>query len=120
MALDKATAEDEFVFTRRSALQIKTGSNRVGGTIAGTTDRLVIPAGATLIEITATTDCYIRFGDVTVVATSTIGNDGANSKLFAAGVQIIEVPTISDVLATHLAFIDFAAAGGIIQVEQLV
>jgi len=118
--LDKATDEGEFVFTRRSALQVKSGSNRIGGTIAGTTDRLVIPAGAKLIEISATTDCYIMFGTGAVDATSTIGNDGTNSRLFQAGVQIVEVPTIAGVLQTHLAFIDFAAAGGIIQVEQLV
>ncbi len=119
--LDKATADDEFVFGRRFALQIKTGSNRIGGTIAAATARLVIPTGAKLIEITALVDCYIRFGNSSVDATSTIGNDGANSKLFAAGVQIIEVPTISDVLATNLAFIEAAAGDdSVIQVEQLV
>ncbi len=118
--LDKATSEGEYVFTRRSALQIKTGANRIGGTIAGTTDRLVIPAGAKLIEISATTDCYIMFGDVTVDATSTIGNDAVNSRLFQSGVQIVEVPLVAGVPMAYLAFIDFAAAGGIIQVEQLV
>jgi len=117
--LDKATAEGEFVFDRRSALQIKTGANRIGGSVIVTTARLVIPSGAKLIEISVTTDCYIMFGDVTVDATSTIGNDGTNSKLFMSGVQIIEVPVIAGVLQTHMAFIR-STADGVIQVEQLV
>ncbi len=113
--------DGEFVFLRRSALQIKTGSNRIGGTIAASSDRLVIPVGSRLIEITALVDVYIRFGTVAVVATSTIGNDSANSKLFAAGVQIIEVPDISGTLATHMAFIEAAVGDdSVIQVEQLV
>ena len=117
--LDKATAEGEYVFVRRSALQIKTGTNRVGDDVDGTTDRLTLPAGAKLIELSATADCYIMFGTGAVDATSTIGNDGVNSKLFMAGVQIVEVPVISDVLQTHLAYIQVSAAG-FIQAEQLV
>ncbi len=121
MTLQVTNDDGEFVFLRRSALQIKTGGNRIGGTIAVASARVVIPVGSKLVEITALVDVYIRFGDGSVVATSTIGNDGANSKLFAAGVQIIEVPDISDTLATNLAFIE-AAAGedSVIQVEQLV
>ncbi len=117
--LDKATDEGEFVYTRRSALQIKTGSNRVGDDVDGTTDRIALPTGAKLIELSSTADCYIMFGDVTVDATATIGNDGVNSKLFMAGVQIVEVPTISGVLAAYIAYIQVSAAG-FIQAEQLV
>jgi hypothetical protein len=117
--LDRATEEGEFVFTRRSALQVKTGINRIGGSVIVTTDRLVIPTGARLIEISVTTDCYIMFGTVTVDATSTIGNDGVNSRLLQSGVQILEVPSPGDVLATHMAFIRLSA-DGVIQVEQLV
>ena len=117
--LDKATDEGEFVFVRRSALQIKTGSNRVGDDVDGTTDRVTLPAGSKLIELSSTADCYIMFGTGAVEASAVIGNDGVNSKLFMAGVQIVEVPTIAGVLQTHLAYIQVAAAG-FIQAEQLV
>jgi len=79
---------------------------------------MVIPAGATLIEISATVECYINFGDGTVTATLAIGNQDTASRLFQAGVQIIEVPLAAGVLATNIAFID-GGAGGTIQVEQL-
>jgi len=117
--LDKAIAEGEYVFTRRSALQVKTGSNRIGDDVDGTTDRVALPTGATLIELSSTADCYIMFGTVAVEASAVIGNDGTNSKLFMAGVQIVEVPTIAGVLATHIAYIQVSAAG-FIQAEQLV
>lgn len=117
--LDKANDEGEFVFVRRSALQIKTGTKRVGDDTDGTTDRLTLPSGAKLIELSVSADCYIMFGPSDVDATSTIGNDGANSKLFLAGVQIIEVPSPGDVLATHIAYIQVSEAG-FIQAEQLV
>ena len=79
--LDKATAESEFVFVRRSALQVKTGTNRIGGAIAAVTARIIIPVGSTLVEITALVDCYIRFGTSSVNATSTIGDDDTASRL---------------------------------------
>jgi len=117
--LDKAISEGEYVFTRRSALQVKTGTARVGDDVDGTTDRVALPTGAKLIELSSTADCYIMFGTVAVEASSTIGNDGTNSKLFMAGVQIVEVPSPGGVLATHIAYIQVAAAG-FIQAEQLV
>jgi hypothetical protein len=117
--LDKATGDGEFVFVRRSALQIKTGTLRVGDDVDGTTDRIALPVGAKLIELSATADCYIRFGTDSVDATTTIGNDESASKLFMAGVQIIEVPSPAGVLATDIAYIQVSAAG-FIQAEQLV
>lgn len=117
--LDKANDEGEFVFTRRSALQVKTGTKRVGDDVDDSTDRITLPTGAKLIELSVTADCYIMFGPSDVDASSTIGNDGTNSKLFMAGVQIIEVPSPGDVLATHLAYLQVSAAG-FIQAEQLV
>ncbi len=116
----QVTQDDgEFVFVRRSALQVKTGVNRVGDDIDGTTDRVTLPVGSKLIELTCTTDCYIRFGTASVDATTTIGDDDTASKLFMAGVQIIEVPSPSGVLAVALAYIQVSAAG-FIQAEQLV
>jgi hypothetical protein len=117
--LDKANAEGEFVFVRRSALQVKTGVARTGDDVDGTTDRIALPTGAKLIELSSTADCYIRFGTVAVDATTTIGDDDTASKLFMAGVQIIEVPSPGGVLATHIAYLQVAAAG-FIQAEKLV
>ena len=113
--------DGEYTFIRRSALQIKTGTNRIGGTIGAATARVAItPVGAKLVEISALVDCYIMFGTVAVEATSTIGVDGTNSKLFMAGVQIVEVPSPGGVLATHLAFIEAADGDdSVIQVEAL-
>ena len=118
MALSK-NDDGEHTFIRRSALQVPSwkGEVRVAGTIAVATARFVIPVDATLIELSATEDCYINFGDVTVDATSTVATAG--SRLFMAGVQIIVVPEDSSgVPFTHLAFIRVSTSG-IIQAEKL-
>ena len=120
MAVKKTSAEGEHVFQRRSALQVPAWTEkRIGGVIAAITDRLVIPAGATLIELSALVDCYINFGDVTVDATSVIATDG--SRLYMAGAQIVVVPeSAPGVPFTHLAFIEAAVGSdSVIQVEQL-
>lgn len=116
--LKKTTADGEHVFARRSALQVASweAEARIAGTIADATARFELPTGATLIEISATEDCYINFGDDTVVASSTVANGG--SRLFMAGVQIVVVPEDSGVPFTHLAFIR-VSTNGIIQAEQL-
>ena len=119
MTLSKST-ENEHVFQRRSALQVPAWSGaRVSGVIAAATDRLTIPAGSTLIEITALVDVYINFGNAAVVATTTI--EAENSRLFKSGVRIAVVPEDnSGVPFTHLAFIEAVANGdSVIQVEQL-
>jgi hypothetical protein len=119
MTLSKS-AEGEHVFIRRSALQVPAWSGaRVSGVIAATTDRLTIPSGATLIEITALVNVYINFGNAAVVATATIETD--DSRLFLNGVRSVVVPEDNDgVPFTHLAFIEAVSNGdSIIQVEQL-
>ena len=119
MTLSKSS-EGEHVFIRRSALQVPAWSGaRVSGVIAATTARLVIPAGSTLIEITALVDVYLNFGNAAIVATSTIEVDG--SRLFPIGVRTVVVPEDnSGVPFTHMAFIEAVANGdSVIQVEQL-
>lgn len=119
MTLSKTT-EGEHVFIRRSALQVPAWSGeRVSGVIAATTDRLFIPAGSTLIEITALVDVYINFGNAAIKATSTIETDG--SRLFLSGVRVAVVPEDnSGVPFTYMAFIEAAAGNdSIIQVERL-
>lgn len=79
--------------------------------------RVVIPNNAELIEITATENVYINFGDNTVDASTTIASDG--SRLFLAGVQVVVVPLDS----SGVPFTDVAAftAGvdGILQIEEV-
>ena len=119
MTLSRST-EGEHVFQRRSALQTPAWQGtRVSGVIAATTDSLVIPAGSTLIEITALVNVYINFGNAAIVATTAVEDDG--SRLFASGVRTVVVPTDnSGVPFTHLAFIEAVANGdSVIQVEQL-
>lgn len=75
----------------------------------------ILPAGAKLIEISATQDCYMAFGDGAVVASGTVAPDG--SRLFLAGAQIVVVPLDSeDVPFTHCAVIQ-AGVAGIVQIE---
>lgn len=82
------------------------------------TERLVIPNNAALIEISAVENCFINFGDVTVNATTTIATDG--SRLFMAGVQVVPVPLdpATNAPYTHVAALR-QATDGIFQVEQV-
>ncbi len=84
----------------------------------GSTARIAIPTGAELIELTATENCYLNFGDNTVEAAATIVTDG--SRIFVAGVQVIPVPIdpTTDEPYTHIAAIQSSAAG-ILQIEQV-
>ncbi len=122
MSIKRLDATDEYVFEthRHRPLQVTRWSEkRISLAFAGTSSRLLIPAGAVLIEIVATQDCYINFGDVTVVASSTIATDG--SRLYMAGTQVIPVPLDAQdprVPFTYIAVIQESVAG-IFQVEEL-
>ena len=91
---------------------------RVAVTTTVSSQRLTLPTGADLIEITAVEPVYINFGDNTVDASSTIASDG--SRIFLAGVQVVQVPIdpATDLPYTHLAVIWLVAAG-VFQVEEL-
>ncbi len=79
---------------------------------------MAIPTGASLIEVAATENCYIAFGDSGVVASSSVATDGP--RLFLAGVQIIPVPLDGDdVPYTHMAVIQ-AGTAGIVQIEEVI
>ena len=120
MTLSKSS-EGEHVFIRRSALQVPAWSGeRVSGVVGATTNSLILPPGATLIEITALVNVYINFGsNAAITASSTIEAHG--SRLFMLGVRAVVVPEDnSGVPFTHMAFIEAVANGdSVIQVEQL-
>ena len=86
--------------------------------LGGASVRVTLPAGSEVIELTATENCFINFGDNTVDATAVIATDG--SRLFLAGVQVVPVPIdpATDEPYTHVAAIQDATAG-ILQIEQV-
>jgi hypothetical protein len=98
-------------------LQVVTWSgDRVAIALSGTSARVALPTGSDLVEIAASENCYIAFGDNTVEATSSIG---AVSRLFIAGVQVVPVPTDANgAPLTHIAALQ-AATGGVLQVERV-
>ncbi len=120
--LKRLAPTDEYVFEthRHQPLQVTRWSEkRVAIGFNSGSQRITIPANAVLIEITATENCFINFGDNTVVASSTVATDG--SRLFLGGVQIVPVPLDGEtprVPYTHVAVISEAADGSL-QVEEL-
>ena len=68
-----------------------------------------IPAGARVVKVTATENCWLNFG------TSGVTASAANTSiLFLAGVDIIYLPST----VTHVAAIQFATAGTV-QLERV-
>ena len=79
---------------------------------------MALPVAASLIEISATENCYMTFGDAGAVASASIAVDGP--RLFLSGVQIVPVPLDgSGDPYTHLAVIQQGTAG-IVQVEEVI
>ena len=71
--------------------------------ITGTSARVALPSGVgheDVLRLASTTDCYIKFGDSTVEATT-------SDALFTAGVELFKVPAA----ATHVAAIQVSASG---------
>jgi len=122
MSIKRLAPTDEYIFEthRHQPLQITRWSeNRVATAFSAITARLTIPADAVLVEIVASENCFINFGDNTVEATTTIASDG--SRLFLAGTQIVPVPLDAQdprVPFTHVAVVA-EAADGVLQVEEL-
>ncbi len=122
MSIKRLAATDEYIFEthRHQPLQVTRWSEkRIALGFNATTARILIPAGAVLIEISATENCFINFGDVTVEATASIATDG--SRLFMAGVQIVPVPLDAQdprVPFTYVAVLA-EASDGTFQVEEL-
>ncbi len=114
------TKEVVFETHRHTPLQVvRWKEQRVALTTSGSSQELVIPAGAQLIEITAQQDCFVNFANATgVIASSTIASDG--SRFFAAGVQVIPVPFDPGTTTpmSHVAVIQDTVAG-IFQIEEV-
>lgn len=90
-----------------------TGS-RVQLLSSGTTGRLTIPAGATIIEMTCLENTYLNFGGSGVNAVADV-----TSHLFFAGTQVMPVPVDGNGDPyTHVAFIQHTT-GGTCQVESV-
>lgn len=111
----------DYVFGVKSSVPLqvtKWTGQRVGVTTGAAAQLIVLPIGTELVEITATENVYVAFGDGTVVATATIGNDA--SRLFLAGVQIVPVPIDggTQLPFTHMSVIE-AASAGVFQVEKV-
>lgn len=121
MSLKRDVNNEDYVFGVKSsqALQVtRWTGQRVGVTTSAAAELIQLPAGTELIEITSTENVYLAFGDGTVVATASIGNDA--SRLFLAGVQIIPVPIDSgnDLPFTHMSVIE-ESSPGVFQAEQV-
>ena len=119
MAINRDEQTDTHVFPEQSVpLQVaRWTEQRESVTTSGASQRITLPVGSSLIELTAIEAVFINFGDVTVDASSVIADDG--SRLFLAGVQVVPVPLDSSGDPyTHLAVIQQSVAG-IFQVEQL-
>lgn len=88
---------------------------RANITVAAASANVALPAGSTLIRLTATNDCYVQFGsDDTVAAVAT-------DMLFLKGTEVMFVPAVSDTDPTPMTWIAAlqVAAGGTLQVERL-
>lgn len=119
MGAKRASQTGSFVFPEGGVpLQVTEWSQkRAFITVGVASARVVIPVGAELIELTSTEDCYIEFGDGTVVAEPIIATDA--SRLFVAGVQVIVVPLDgAGVPFTQIAAIR-ESKNGILQIEEV-
>lgn len=77
-------------------------------TVAGTSARVAIPAGAQVLRFAATTNCYYKWGDSTVTATSA-------DRIMPASVEFKAVP----LGVTHVAAIQ-VSSGGFLEIDAQV
>lgn len=85
--------------------------NTVTLSVAGTSARVALPAGAAhedIVRVACNTDCHIAFGDSTVEATT-------SDALFTTGVEAFKVPQS----ATHIAAIQLSSAGNMTITEMI-
>ena len=78
------------------------------GTIGGSSVRITIPTNSSVVRVSATGNCFVAFGDSTVVATT-------SDVLFPAGVEVFSV----DPSWTHVAFIQAGAATGEFGINEM-
>ena len=81
--------------------------------------RATLPAGSTVVELTATENCYINFGGGAVDAVAEIVDDG--SRLYLSGAQVVPVPIDPGTSQpyTHIAAIQDATVG-VLQIEKVI
>lgn len=110
---------DTLIFPGDTPLQVVVWSGkRRSVTTTVVSQRITLPVGTSCLEIISLQDCFLAFGDETVVADMVIADDA--SRIFIAGMQIIPVPRDSSgVLFTHLAVIKGVGPGGIFQIEKV-
>ena len=122
MTIDRDTQTDATVIPTakgNEALQVvRWSGQREFKTTSAVSQRITLPTGSKVIEITAVTDTFVNFGDNTVDATTVISDDA--SRLLLAGVQVIPVPLdpATGLEYTHVTVVQSTAAG-IFQVEQV-
>lgn len=122
MSIEREAGSGDYVFGVKSSIPLQVTrwtERRAAVSFNGVTDRITLPVGAQLIELTATENCYLNFGDVTVDATTVIASDG--SRLYLAGVQVVPVPIDvggTDLPFTHLAVIR-ESVDGVLQAEEV-
>ncbi len=120
MSLKRDVANEDYVFGSKSSVPLQvtrwTGQ-RVGVTTSAVAELIQLPANTELIEITATENVYVAFGDGTVVATQSVGNDA--SRLFLAGVQIIPVPIDAGNLPFAFMSVIEESSPGVFQAEKV-
>lgn len=98
---------------------VRWSGTRIGvSALASGSAEAALPSTA-VIEITATENVYIRFGNTGMsVASTTIATDG--SRLFMAGVQVVPVPLDSNGDPyDYFSVIRAAAVDGIVQIEAV-
>ncbi len=121
MAIERKSRSNSHLFPENNTpLQVARWSGqRDSVTSSGSSQRITLPTGADLLEITAVNPVFINFGGSSVDATSTIADDG--SRLFLAGVQVVQVPLdpATGDPYTHVAVLEVSSAG-IFQIEELV
>ena len=121
MAIERNKQSSSHVYPEsQTPLQVARWSGqRESKTTTGSSQRITLPSGADLIEISAAEAVYMNFGGSGVTATSTIADDA--SRLFLAGVQVVPVPLdpATGDPYTHVAVLE-VATGGLLQIEELV
>jgi hypothetical protein len=67
-----------------------------------------LPAGCDIVRIAASNDCYIKFGDGTVVA-------AAGDSVFPKGAELFAIPAGT----THIAVIQLGAVAGVVSITPM-
>lgn len=92
-----------------NAVQALAPSTNANVAIGAASANVALPAGAEVVRIAASCNCFINFGNSTITASGT-------SPVFNAGAEIFKVP----VGATHIAVIQNGAVTGTLSATRMV